>query len=276
MYIYKVDVKFRVLNKYFACKNLFLFREIQRQKWMTTTFNIPSTFPEISTPPTNKYKNQDEIFGTPKSYLSDTTDDSNLYQTPKQYKSQISNISSSSSEYKTPDNTLNTKDVFSENFTIQKSSTISNFYFETVELRVPLNDILQERNNLNINNKILPDRHSDSKIKQSVTEGVSRSKSDFEIPKIIPIVKSESRLQNLLQKSDSVFSFLTPLTKRRNGNNHSTPINNSVNKNGGFLIPNPIPKNHSNFPNHKTSSLNSLRAGIVVGEPVIPSINIQR
>lgn len=244
-----------------------MFRDIHRPKWTPTTFNIPSTFPEISTPPiNNKFKTPEEIFGTPNSVLFDSlNDNSSLFQTPRTYKSQISVLSNSSSEYRTPDNTFNKQDVFSENFLIQKSATIANVNI-VVELRS------QTQSSLLIENKNLinQERHSyDTKINKNIeiNQGVSRSKSDFEIPKAMPTVKSESRLQNfLIQKSDSLLSFLTPLTKRR-FQNHSTPNHQNVinnNNNGNFLIPtSPIPKRRFNLPEHKTTSLNSLKSGNV-------------
>lgn len=258
---------------------IFLFRDVHRQKRMPAAFNIPSTFPELSSPSPNKSKNLDELFCTPRGLLSsESVDDSSLYQTPGKYKSQISNASSNS-DYKTPDNTFgNKEDVFSTNFLIQKSSTVPHFSVSDandVELRIHEN-LDNGTHRLKVDAD--PDRlrHScDSKI-ESTRSGVLRSKSDFEIPKALPVVKSESRLQNFIQKSDSLLSFLTPMTKRRVGN-HSTPNNNSqtANKNGTFLVQtSPIPKPRPILPEHKTTSLNSLRMGNV-GE-CLPGVNAQR
>lgn len=266
-------------------QHFFLFRELHRSKW-APTFNIPSTFPEISTP---SLKTPDDIFSTPKGNIM--SDNSGLFRTPVGYSSQISeisNMSSSSAEYKTPDTTFNTKqDVFSHDFVqLQKSPTFStaeSSTFKSVELR--FNSILIENNyaletnvfsikkGINMERRSCDDDHS-----LHIPEGVLRSKSDFEIPKAVPVAaKSEGLFQNLVQKSDSLFSFLTPLTKRKNNGNisgQSTPTNKTGNG-GAFIVPaSPIPK-HRRFPANRTTSLNSLKSGNN-GLEVQPNSNTKR
>ncbi|KYB29420.1 Protein FAM102A-like Protein [Tribolium castaneum] len=133
------------------------------------------------------------------------------YYTPDGYHTQLSNVSGSSTDdYKTPDESLDMRtDLFSQKFTeLRKSSSTS-----LIELNAQPNesDLLLDNNRLSADNAI--------KIKQ--TDGVLKSKSDFEIPRVSPIQKT--RFRGGFFRSDNLPAFLTPILKRKSA--QSTPKN---------------------------------------------------
>ncbi|XP_044258634.1 uncharacterized protein LOC123007411 isoform X2 [Tribolium madens] len=159
-----------------------------------------------------------------------TTEETSRYYTPDNYQKQLSNVSGSSTDdYKTPDESLEMRtDLFSQKFNeLQKSSSTS-----LIELNAQSNesDLLLDNNRLSADNAI--------KVKKS--DGVLKSKSDFEIPRVSPIQKS--RFRGGFFRSENLPAFLTPILKRKNAvTNQSTP-----------KIPNS---------DTRTTSLNSLRSG---------------
>lgn len=186
------------------------------------------------------------------------------YHTPKAYHSQISNNSSSSAdEYKTPDCTLTKKELFSDVVELRKSCSSS-----VVDQRVKSMSTIKEHI---VNNRSSDSSEDSCEEKNNnlradhLTNGVLRSKSDFEIPRVNPTTKSESVFQKISQKSDSLLAFLTPHLKRKNSSDigkQSTP-NKSSPPDSLFRIPgSPIHK-HSlrSLPETRTTSLNSLRSG---------------
>lgn len=99
------------------------------------------------------------------------------------------------------------------------------------------------------------------------TEGVLRSKSDFQIPKMSPPPSRSDNnnfFYNIAQKSDSLLSFLTPLAKRRAANlseKQSTP--KPFAPENSFKVPSS--PNHKYVPQRsmlqaRTSSLTSLKS----------------
>lgn len=199
---------------------------------------------------------------------SDSNLDATQYHTPKAYYSQISNTSSSSAEeYKTPDSTLTKKELFPSNVTELRKSCSSSVVDQRVKSMSTIkehvinqsSDSSEESCEDKNENCLLADKH--------LTNGVSRSKSDFEIPRISPTsVKSEKLFNKIGNKSDSLWAFLTPHLKRKSSSDigkQSTPNNKSSPTNSLFKIPgSPIHK-HSlrSLPETRTTSLNSLKSG---------------
>ncbi|KAK9727938.1 N-terminal C2 in EEIG1 and EHBP1 protein [Popillia japonica] len=196
-----------------------------------TTFSILSTFPDSADvlPKMNGFFNGSP---SPPSHLNAT-----VYGTPRSLHSQISNVSSNSTdEYKTPDGTLDC-----HWFEIQKS-----FSCDTVGIMGVVQNNVEYENNKN-------------KPEESLKEGVLRSKSDYQIPRYSPISHT---FEKFVQKSDNLFSFLTPVAKRKNHDqNHSTPNNNRSVSSYTFKIPSsPIAKQGPTMQT-RTSSLTSLKHG---------------
>jgi hypothetical protein len=178
------------------------------------------------------------------------------YYTPDGYQRQLSNGSSSSTDdYKTPDDSLDIKtDLFSQKFNeLQKSSSTS-----LIELNAQSNDsdlLFDNNNRFSLDNAV--------KTKQS-NDGVLKSRSEFEIPRVSPVQKSERRFPGGSFWSDNLAAFLTPILKRKNpiGNNQSTPAR--VSPTGSqFKVPSsPVLRSHlHSLPETRTTSLNSLRSG---------------
>lgn len=228
----------------------------------------------------------EDMFSTPKGILMavpvkkfstnlsmKTIDDSNLNETQKKPYStrQISKNSSTTSEYKTPElncshcnsNKINSPKVLS-NCSINKEKTI--FTSEDNLSKSRENNVLidKEKNSLKnkekevLTNKILISNKNDSSLKKKDLNCFTRSQSDFEIPKLIEVApKNEKKiLENLFLKSNSLFSILTPITKRKK-------TEKNVLTRDGFKIPgSPVSKSHviRSLPEIRTSSLSSLRS----------------
>ncbi|KAI4459788.1 hypothetical protein MML48_6g00011699 [Holotrichia oblita] len=195
------------------------------------TFSILSTFPDSADvlPKMNGFFNGSP---SPPPHLNTT-----VYGTPRSLHSQISNVSSNSTdEYKTPDGTLD-----SHWFEIQKS-----FSCDTVGIMGMTQTNMEKENNKN-------------KPEESLKEGVLRSKSDYQIPRYSPISHT---FEKFVQKSDNLFSLLTPVAKRKNHDqNHSTPNNNRSVSSYTFKVPSsPIAKQGPTMQT-RTSSLTSLKHG---------------
>ncbi|KAJ3646132.1 hypothetical protein Zmor_023734 [Zophobas morio] len=181
-------------------------------------------------------------------------DDTSRYYTPDGYQKQLSNVSGSSTDdYKTPDESLDVRtDLFSQKFNeLQKSSSTS-----LIELNAQTNesDLLLDNNRLSLDNAVKPKQSND---------GVLKSRSEFEIPRVSPIQKTERRFPGGFFRSDNLPAFLTPILKRKNPiGQQSTPTRVSP-TNSHFKIPgSPVlrPKVHSS-PETRTTSLSSLRSG---------------
>lgn len=178
-------------------------------------------------------------------------DDMNVseYHTPKGYSSQISNNSTSSTEeYKTPDNSLTLKkELFPPNFVELRKSCSSS----VVDQRVKSMSTIKEHVTNHLSDYSSEESGED---KTNSNDYLARSKSDYELPR--PIIKTE-------QKSHSLWAFLTPHLKRKNSNvKQSTP--NKPNPGNLFKVPNsPIQKRSLlSLPETSTSSLNSLKSGV--------------
>lgn len=183
------------------------------------------------------------------------------------YESQTSNISSSSAEeYKTPDCSFVENEQCSINFNsgyvgdIRKPCSCN-----VIEKRVTSMSIITEMSNKSFNKNVLKmERNSfnDLKSNEKHIAGVIRSKSDFEIPKKVEISKPESFFQNFSQKSDALFSFLTPRAKRKHQNsdfavikNQSTPTHFNSQNNHIKILSSPIFKySQHSLPGTRTTS----------------------
>lgn len=174
------------------------------------------------------------------------------YHTPKGYNSQMSNASSSSAEeFRTPDSSLTKKELFPPNFVELRKSCSSS----VVDQRVKNMSTIKEHVANHLLNDSSEESHSNSC--DHLTNGVSRSKSDFELP------------GDLHHKSSSLWAFLTPHLKRKNSDvgKHSTP--NTLNPGSSlFKVPSSPIRMRSlrSLPETATSSLNSLRSGYSAGE----------
>lgn len=168
---------------------------------------------------------------------------SHLYGTPRSLHSQLSNVSSNSTEeYKTPDGTLD-----GHWFEVQKS-----FSCDTVGLIKPQLVTMEYQGSGAGENR------------ENAREGVLRSKSDYQIPRYSPVPHT---FEKFVQKSDNLFSLLTPVAKRKNQDCHSTPNNNNNNNRSvssyTFKIPtSPISKQGPLLSMQtRTTSLTSLKHG---------------
>ncbi|KRT86744.1 hypothetical protein AMK59_2794 [Oryctes borbonicus] len=213
---------------------LFNYRDLHKLK-RGTTFSILSAFPDS---PDILAKINGFFNGSP-SPPSHLNVNNTVYGTPRSLHSQLSNVSSNSTdEYKTPDGTLD-----SHWFEIQKS-----FSCDTVGL--------MGRSQNHVKNE-----NDDEKSEQTVKEGVLRSKSDYQIPRYSPISHT---FEKFVQKSDNLFSLLTPVAKRKNqdqNQNHSTPNNNRNVSSYTFKVPSsPIIKQGLTMQT-RTTSLTSLKHG---------------
>ncbi|XP_022909177.2 EEIG family member 2 isoform X2 [Onthophagus taurus] len=204
---------------------------------ITTTCYIPTTHPEVPSP-----LNTPEKLPHQKTFSPNGLNRSNLstYATPKNYQSQLSQLSTDNSDdYRTPDDTLDSN-WLENSFDLQKSFSLDPVKFEKMYNRKSDGD----KTNLN-------------------DSGVLRSASEVQISRNRNVVK----IENFVEKSDNLFSLLTPIQKRKklslhqqqqqNGVFHSTP------KSGEFKVPKaPSPPRYPGLlQNNRTSSLNSLRFG---------------
>lgn len=196
---------------------------------------------------------------------SNTTMDISEYHTPKAYSSQISNISSSSTEeYKTPDSTLTKKELFPTTFVELRKSCSSSLVDQRVKSMSTIKeDIVNNRSSISSVDTCQDKNEQFS----SLANGVLRSKSDFELPRVIQITtESENDLRKIDYKSKSLWAFLTPHLKRKNHHSiigkQSTP-NKSNPSSSLFKVPSsPIHKSSlRSLPETSTSSLNSLKSG---------------
>lgn len=207
-----------------------------------------------------------------------------IYSTPKYYLNQTSNVSSSSvEEYKTPDSSINgdLEDTFVAKFNAKYPNEIQkNCSCVAVEQRLknmtPIKEMPDHRLSDNRHLKKNLPIHQSKIERQSLDErntnkpkplpGVLRSKSDFEIPRQITVTKPDSIFHNFAQKSDALFSFLTPKAKRKtfsssnNGlNSQSTPKQNGANV--PFKVPaSPILKYQRSLPGTRTTSPTLLKS----------------
>lgn len=214
---------------------LFKYRNLHKPKRGTTAFTVLSTFPDSP----DIIPKMNGFFNGPPSPPSSLNVSNTVYGTPRSLHSQISNVSSNSTDdYKTPDGTLD-----SQWFEIQKS-----FSCDAVGMMSMANSDAKSENN---------DKNS-----EHVKEGVLRSKSDYQIPRYSAITHT---FEKFVQKSDNLFSLLTPVTKRKNQDsqsyqNHSTPIRSATTL--SFKIPSsPLSKQGPSLQN-RTSSLTSLKHGL--------------
>lgn len=200
-----------------------------------------------------------------------------VYYTPKAYKSQISNLSTSSAEeYRTPNGSFTNSEVFPVELRkscscsvveqrVKNMSTIDEIVDNSIPIRK--NQLSNQKNepvkqsNLPLNRSSLPTKPYDS---------ISRSKSNNQIPSIKPSnqmqsPKSESNLfRKISQKSkDNLLAFLTPSMRRRNEvRDHSTP--NPSPRNSHFKIPgSPVQKQLRSLPETRATSLSSLKSGMI-------------
>lgn len=221
----------------FAC-NFCLFRTLSYRKQNGNPLLNSSNFIRVNTFPNriripNTIIHEDVLNSTLETLTPvkspETDNETSRYYTPDTYQKQLSNVSGSSNDdYKTPNESLDIRtDRFSEKFNeLQKSSSTS-----LIELTAQTNesDLLLDNNRLSADNA-----------KQS-TDGVMKSRSEFEIPRVSPIQKNERRFR--VFRSDNLPAFLTPILKRKNPiGNQSTPT-------------------QSKIPDTRTISLNSLRSG---------------
>ncbi|KAJ8921443.1 hypothetical protein NQ315_003061 [Exocentrus adspersus] len=239
--------------------------------------NIPNTIPA---------SHSEEAYSTPVGVITSTPikavvnnfieNETNVstYSTPIGYKTQVSHVSSSSTEeYRTPENSfISAKtDIFSQTFNeLQKSSSTSvverirtnMLTIDEVDHRK--SDTWDDKSNFTDNRLSLEEIEKNSR---NIKEGVLRSKSEFEIPRIpnAPIGKS---FASKFFKSDSLFSFLTPRPKRKSVSENSSPGRNSPTN--PFKIPgSPVPKLKS-LPETRTTSLSSLRSGHSGNDGLLP------
>lgn len=236
---------------------------------------------ELNEPDFDAFKNDNNQNQNSSGYESDFDSFKNannnlnatVYYTPKAYKSQISNLSSSSAEeYRTPNGSFTNSDVFPVE--LRKSCSCS-----VVEQRVKNmstideivdNSISIQKNQLrnSTNQKNLPSNRTSLPTKTS--DSISRSKSNNQIPSMKPSnrmqsPKSEGNLfRKISQKSkDNLLAFLTPSMRRRNDvKHHSTP--NPSPRNGHFKIPgSPVQKQLRSLPETRATSLSSLKSGMI-------------
>lgn len=213
----------------------------------------------------------DEIFSTSqtticRTILREIVADSEPYGTPV-LQTQHSNCSSEL--FATPDSSVDDDGLFLKSNDVRKMSTITEHFESTIVVKSESSRLIEPP--------------------AAATEGVLRSKSDFEIPKKALAQKPDGFLQNIAQKSDSLFQnigFLMPLAKRRTQSvgsskaeigRQSTPVKASPTE-GGFKLPgSPILRNHprSQANGQRAISLNSLKSSHI-GAEQLPIINIQQ
>ncbi|KAG5885708.1 hypothetical protein JTB14_037728 [Gonioctena quinquepunctata] len=224
--------------------------------------NIPNTIPSSDL----------EHFSTPKEVTATSTPikrtldlEFNHYSTPKGFQSQRSYVSNSSNdEYLTPEVSF-VNNMFPQNFNeLQKSSSTS--VVERIKTNALAPDEIDNRKSDNTYDKpaVPNNRLSLEEIEknQKNSEGVLRSKSEFQIPRMPIRAPAETHFSSRFFSSDSLFSFLTPRPKRKsiaeqNGSN------NNIRQSPTFpfkVPPSPLPVLKS-LPDTRTTSLSSLRSG---------------
>ncbi|XP_018578626.1 uncharacterized protein LOC108916712 isoform X2 [Anoplophora glabripennis] len=235
------------------------------------------TYPKkINIPNTIHASHSEDVYSTPVGVITSTpikavvnnfieNESVSTYSTPKGYQTQVSYVSNSSAEeYKTPETTfINAKtDIFSQNFNeLQKSSSTS--VVERIKTNMLTIDEVEHRKSdtTNNNSHFIDNRLSleeMEKNKRNSVEGVLRSKSEFEIPRM-PNPPIEKSFASKFFKSDSLFSFLTPRPKRKSLSEQASP--NRTSPTNLFKVPgSPVPKLNS-LPETRTTSLSSLRSG---------------
>ncbi|CAG9836942.1 unnamed protein product [Diabrotica balteata] len=182
-----------------------------------------------------------------------------MYGTPRSYQSQLSY--SSADEYKTPEVSFNHRsDVFSQNFIeLQKSSSTS--VVERIKSNMLTVEDIQHRKSDTTSNRepTTDNRLSLTEIEKNRRnqEGVLRSKSEFEIPRMPVQPPPEKSFSSKLFSSESLFSFLTPRPKRKSISENNSPQQRHSPPNL-FKVPNPLLKS---LPETRTTSLSSLRSG---------------
>ncbi|KAK4881466.1 hypothetical protein RN001_004785 [Aquatica leii] len=249
-------------------------------KW----FINPSSKP--FTQATRKYStnHSKEIYSTPKNvYLKNGINASTPYFTPKGFHSQSSNTSTSSTEdYKTPEITVMDTDLFSSNcnYHIRDNPISSNLL--SAERHKSMNTIkempfseYQDGSSFNTRFRQLSASRTslyDSTSEETFSGGVLRSKSDFEIPRKSPELKSKTNHT----KSNVLLSFLTPLMSRKNKNVvvfQSTPIQNS--DNGNFKVPNSNYSAQRSLPGTRTGSPTLIKSRLGGEDGVQINLHIQ-
>lgn len=206
-----------------------------------------------------------------------------VYYTPKAYKSQISNLSTSSAEeYRTPNGSFTNSEVFPVELRkscscsvveqrVKNMSTIDEIVDSSVSLKK--NQLKNSNNQTNRTN--LPSTETNlpankTNLNSKNSDCILRSKSNNQIPTMKPLnqmqsPKSESNLfRKISQKSkDNLLAFLTPSMRRRSDvKNHSTP--NPSPRNSLFKIPGfPVQKQLRSLPETRATSLSSLKSGMI-------------
>lgn len=222
--------------------------------------SIPNTIPASN--------NNSFVTSTPIKLNSKSDEELSKYSTPKTYLTQNSYISNSSNDdYKTPEGSFfNGKtDIFSQNFNeLQKSSSTS--VVEQMRNNIlPINEIITRKSDNTYDKpNILGSRLSlkETEKNKRNTDGVLRSKSEFEIPKMPLVISEKSSLKFF---NSDLLSFLTPRPKRKNFNNQVLPSQSSPSS--LFKVPPRSPlMNLKSLPETRTSSLSSLSSGIT-GKP---------
>lgn len=181
----------------------------------------------------------DEVFSTPKGSIVETLDfdrsavrreisstsENTLYCTPV-LQSQYSTCSNASEIFGTPESTLDADDVFTATHIVEVRKTHTNqiesrqtSMMTITEHKEHISQIVKSQTTEGLSLKNTDTNHHHLLTVPPPSEGVLRSKSDYEIPRKSNSQKPDGGIfQNIAQKSDSLFQnigFLTPLSKRR-------------------------------------------------------------
>lgn len=200
------------------------FNHLIRTNTYPKRLNIPQTIP------CEQQQQNDDIYSTPQGVISPNNDETKYFTPKLLFQKQLSNLSTTSTdEYYTPDCTINNNNNINNNFIKLEKSKSTNI----VQLRHPFKE---SRNHF--------DKQKDI---------VSRSQSEFLIPRQHSPQPQQHSFSQMFFKSDSLFSFLTPRPKRREIGTQSTPIHLTNNKQQYCL---------KSLPETRTTSLNSLEMGM--------------
>lgn len=225
--------------------------------------NIPNTIPSTNN---ESFSLEKAVTSTPIKISADAklypNEDVSKYSTPKAYMTQKSYISNSSNDdYRTPEGSFfdAKTDIFSQNFNeLQKSSSTT--VVEQIRANMLKVNEVQNRKSDSTYDKpaVLSSRLSLEELEKNKrnTEGVLRSKSDFEIPKM-PVIMSEKSFATKFFNSDNLFSFLTPRPARRNSKEQTQP-----NPTGSLKVPRSPSMKLKSLPETRTTSLSSLSSGL--------------
>ncbi|KAK5649557.1 hypothetical protein RI129_000586 [Pyrocoelia pectoralis] len=232
-------------------------RNPHKTKWF---FN-PSSKPLIQA--TRKYyaNRSKDIFSTPKGATVPPTlnvhaNHSTPYYTPKGFQTQSSNVSSSSAEeYKTPEVTV-TDVTFPLHYNHNKLNNRPNLCTcnlnDCQKNSIPISETMTDHNFIKHFKEIYSSRYSlyESELDVNPSYGVLRSKSDFEIPHNKSPSSPSRGFFKGFDKSNVLFSFLTPSPIRKNIRHQNTGITLSPSKcgsstNNHIKVPNPL---HNNYP----------------------------